>query len=271
MNDIATINTLAERPPGMGHNLPPLSEQIAEETAADKARTDELIAAAATARIETDEDAAKVTTLVALMRSHEKAIDARREERKRPFLENCHIVDGAYSALIRPLVVARAGENGRGGLTAALTEYQRRREEKARREREAAEAEQRRREAEAEAARRAAEEARAAGAGSVAAELEAIRKQEEADALARKAQTIRPEPIRSAVGAVSMRREIAFEITDLRKALGWLVKNRQAEVTQAARTILGKHLQSIGVDAIENGLVEIPGVAARVERRAQVR
>lgn len=270
MNDIGPINTLAGRGIGDNSAAVPLAELLAEEMAIDKARAAELVAAAEKAQIANDGDATKVVTLIGLIRAHEKTLDQAREARKRPFLDDCRAVDAAYGAAIRPLVLARAGADGKGGLGAMLTTWQRKREEEARRERERVEAEQRRQAEEAERARQAAEHAKAQGNGSVAAELDAIRAQEEADRLARQAETIRPEPIRTAVGAVGMRREIAFDITDIRKALGWLVKNRANEITQAARTIVGKHLQSLGVEAVERG-IEIPGVAARIERRAQVR
>ena len=271
MSELA-VNTLADRaPPGIGHNAPPLAEQLAEEIAADKARADELIAVAETARIANDADAEKVTTLVALIRGHEKKLDGDRDARKRPFLESCRVVDAAYGAVIRPLALVRAGTDGRGGLGAMLTAWQRKREEEARIERERIDAERRRREAEAEAARVAAEEARAKGSGSVAAELEALHKAEEAEALARQAETIRPEPIRSPLGAVSSRREIAFEITDLRKLLSWMLKQpMKGGVEQAARTIMGNYLRQLGVETIARG-IDIPGLSARVESRAQVR
>lgn len=272
MNDVAPINTLAQRAPTAGHNsgAAPLAELLADEMAGDKARADELVAAAESSRIASDDDAAKVTILVGMIRAHEKTLDQAREARKRPFLESGRIVDATYGAAIRPLTLARAGADGRGGLTGMLTQWQKKREDEARAERERIEAERRAQEEEAERARQAAEAAKAGGSGAVAAELAAIRAREEADRLARQAGTVRPEPIRTALGGVNMRREIAFDITDIRKALGWLARNRAAEIAQAARTIIGKHLNSLGVDAVEAG-VDIPGVAARIERRAQVR
>lgn len=272
MSDAPAINELAR--PGIGHNAPPLSEQLVEELERDATRTDELVAAAQSSRIASDDDAAKVTTLIALLRNHEKALDGAREQRKRPFLESCRIVDSAYAAIIRPLVIARTGD-GKGGLTGMLTQWQRKREDEARQERERIAAEQRRREEEAERARQEAEAAKASGAGSIQDELAAIAAEEEARRLRHQAETIRPEPIRTAVGNATMRREIAFDIIDLRKALGWLVKHRNGDITQAARTIVGKQLASLGVGEVESaaddGRELIPGVAARIEKRAQVR
>ena len=270
MNDVAPINTLAGRAtPGIGHNQPPLADQIAEEIAAERARADELVEAAREAVIADDDDATKVVTLIKLIRDHEKVIDRAREDRKRPFLESSRIVDAAFGAVLRPLAIARAGADGRGGLGAMLNAWERGREEQARKERERIAAEQRAIAEEAERARQVAEAAKAQGAGSVAAELEAIRKQEEAARLAREADAVRPEPIRTTAGSVMARRETSFEITDIRKALGWLVKMRGAEIAQAARTIIGSHLRSMGVDAAASA--EIPGVTVTITSRSQVR
>ncbi len=262
------VNTLAAHAPGIGDNsgAVPLAELLAEELASGKARADELVAAAAEALIASDQDAEKVTALVALIRSHHKFLDGEREARKRPFLEGVRTVDAAYGAVIQPLVFARGGNNGRGGLGAMLTQWQQKREAEARVERERIEAKQRAREEEAERAR---EAAKAAGRGTLAAELAHLRAKEEADRLGRQAETIRPEPIRSAAGAVSMRREIAFKIVDEKKAIAWLYKNRRGELLNYGRTILGAHLRSMGVDAAQSAA--IPGVEVTIESRAQVR
>ncbi|HEX5320604.1 MAG TPA: hypothetical protein VFW46_15680, partial [Stellaceae bacterium] len=204
MNDVALIEPRA----GIGHNMPPLADVVAEEIAAERRRADELVQAAADSRIENDDDAGKVATLIRMMRDHEKALDRAREERKRPFLESGRIVDAVFGAVLRPLVVARGGADGRGGLGGMLTAWERKREDETRRERERIEAERRAKEAEAERARQEAEAARRAGAGAVAAELAALRKQEEADRLARQAEIVRPEPIRTPLGNVATRREI---------------------------------------------------------------
>jgi hypothetical protein len=266
------INELASRPPiGPGHNLPPLDQQLAEELAGKKLRAAELVEAATSSQIASDDQAGQVTTLIRLIRDEEKSLDQAREERKRPFLDAGRAVDAAYGAVIRPLVLARAGENGRGGLGAMLTQWENQREAEAQRERERLAAEQRQQEEEAERARQAAEAARAQGSGSVSAELAAIRAQEEADRLGRQAATVRPEPIRAALGTATMRREIAFDVVDIRKLLGWMLKQPlKGQVEQAARTIMGGYLKNLGVDAIDRGIA-IPGIEARIEKRAQVR
>lgn len=264
-----TLTMAADRGVGDNSAAVPLAEILADEIATDKARADELVAAARSALIANDDDAAKVATLIGLIRAHEKTLDQARAARKQPFLESGRLVDGAYNAVLGPLTQARGGADGRGGLGAILTAWERKREDEARRERWYLEAEQRAKEDEAERARAAAEAARAGGAGAVSAELDAIQLEEEAARLARQAQTLRPEPIRTPVGAVNMRREIAFEVADLRSALGWLVRNRVGEIGQAARTIIGAHLRSMGVDAA--GTADIPGVTVTITNRAQVR
>lgn len=265
MSDVATINELAGRaPPGIGHNAPPLDEQLADEMVEAIARAEALIEAAKSSQIAGDDDAAKVATLVKMMRDHERDLKLAHDTRKQPFLDAGRTIDAAYNAHTGPLAAARAA------LGKMLDAWEDRRRREADAERARIEAEQRRQEEEAERAREAAEAAKANGKGSIAAELDAIRAQEDADRLARQAATMRPEPIRTLTGAVTTRREIAFEITDVRKALGWLVRNRGNEITQAARTIIGKHLQSVGVDAVERG-ISLPGIEARIEKRAQVR
>jgi hypothetical protein len=266
MSDAAFVNTLAGNPRAViGGNQPPLAEQLVEELATDAARADELIAAADGARIANDEDAAKVATLDGLARDHEKKLDRWHKDRKQPILDAGREVDRAHHKIAEPLAAARRH------LGAMLTVWQRRREEEARRERERLAAEQRRREEEAERARQAAEAAKAKGSGALNAELDAIRAQEEADKLARQAETIWPEPIRTMVGTVGTRRQIAFDVTDEKKALAWAYRSRRNETTQFLRTVIGKHLQSLGVDAVESGNVDIPGVIARIEKIAQVR
>jgi len=259
MNDIAPFNTLA------GHNSAgiPLAELLADEIASDKARADEMIASATAAKIATHDDAGKVATLVGLIRNHERKLDQDREAKKRPYLDGGRTVDNAYSAVIRPLAQIRET------LTGMLTRWQRQCDAAAQREASRIEAERRQQAEAAERARLAAEEARGTGS-SIAAELAAIAAQERAEALMREAEMVRPAPIRTAFGAVAMRREIAFDVVDLEKLLGWLLKHRSNEIAEATRAIVGKHLHVLGVDAVERG-IDIPGVTARIERRAQLR
>ena len=255
------VNTLADR--GIGDNAPPLAELLLEEMAEALALDEELIAAAGESRIAGQDDAVKVTVLVAKIRDQEKVLTAAHEVRKAPFLRDGRLVDRAYNPEIERL------RSTRSELERMLTAWQRAREDEARIERERLAAEQRQREEEAERAREAAEAAKANGGSGIAAELAAIRAQEEADALGRRAETVRPDAIRTAAGSVAMRREITFHIADEKKAVAWLYKHRRSELMQAARTIIGAHLRSMGVDAAQTA--DIPGVEVTIESKASVR
>ena len=75
--------------------------------------------------------------------------------------------------------------------------------------------------------------------------------------------------IRPAVAQIGSRREIVFVIDDLPAVTAWLVQHRGGEIAQAARTILGKHLRSLGVEhAADAG---ITGVTVTITTAAQVR
>lgn len=252
-------NALAESP-GIGHNLPPLGEQLSEEIAPLAVRARELIAVAGTAAIIDDESARKVIDLTGLIDALGKEADAARVERGKPFLEATRIVNGAYRPLIEDLV--RAGKV----LRDMLGVFRRKREAEAEAALQAAFAEQRRREEEAAAA---AEQARKSQ--SVGDAITSLKAQEEAAAAARRAEAIRPEPVRAQLGSLGERRQIAFDITDLRKLLGWMLKQpMKGNVEQAARTIMGAYLRQLGVDSVAKG-VEIPGLNAWIDTGVQIR
>ena len=126
------------------------------------------------------------------------------------------------------------------------------------------------REEAAAAARRTADEKKAGGTGTISDELEAAAAQDAADLAATRAGAVRPAPIRAPLAQVNSRREIEFKLTDSRKALGWLLKNRRTAIEQAARTILGAHLRSIGVDALERDGADIPGIEVSIRREAAI-
>ncbi len=252
-------NALAD-PPGIGHNLPPLGEQLAEELAAPKARADALLEVAATAVIVDDESAAKVIDLGQLIAALEKDLDAARTERKRPFLEAGRAIDTAYGGIIGGLMACRQGLRG------MLTAYNHKRAAEAEAARQVALAEQRQREEEAAAAQE-----RARQTTNVTDALASLKAQEEAAAAARRAEAIRPEPIRAQLGSLGARREIAFDITDMRKLLQWIVRqpmktNLEAEV----RKLMGAYLRQLGVDAVARG-VDIPGMSVWIDTQAAIR
>jgi hypothetical protein len=264
--------------PGIGHNRPPLAELIGDlgpmvvdgvqDTLARYwPRQAEALEVAQSAVIMDSESAAKVVDLMQQMRAIEQELEQEHDRLKRPFLDACRTIDRAFSEIRRPLEVTRHGEGARGGLRGMLTEYERQRQAEAQLERERYEAEVRRLEAAAEAARRAAED------GSVRNELEALQAAEAAAAAERRAAAIRPEPIRSHLGSVGLRREIVFGVNDLTAAVRWMAGKQnplRSQLEQAVRTILGKHLRGLGVDAIDAG-VNIPGVNTAVATQAQVR
>jgi hypothetical protein len=262
--------------PGIGHNLPPLGEQLVEEIAPLHARAQKLVEIGATALIVDDESAAKIIDIAGLMETLEKELEAARETRGRPFLEATRAVNSAYIPLIEQLTTLRLGPMGtdkkrRGGLRGMLETFRQKREAEAEAARQTALAEQRRREEEAEAARRAAELAAVGDGSRLGYELAALKAQEAADYAARRAGAIRPEPVRAHLGSLGTKREIAFDVTDIRKLLGWMIKQpMKGNVEQAVRTIMGAYLRQLGVDAVARG-VEIPGLAARVETQAAIR
>lgn len=264
-DQIRAIAAIRARAPGIGHNRPPLSEALDDELTPHRAKASELVDVAKTAVIVDDESAGKVTNLIAMLGTLERDLDAARLKRTRPYLEAQRLINDRYGELTRLLSTVRQGENGRGGLRGALTAYADRREQEAEAERQRLRAEAEAREKAAAAAREAAEKV----GGKVSAELTALREQDEAERLTRRAEAIRPEPIRTHLGAVNRRREIRFSVDNLRLLLGWIIKQPglKNSIEQAARTTIGQHLKAIGVDGVERG-VAIPGLTVSVEKGA---
>ena len=262
MSDLS-VNTLADRGIGDNSATAPLDELLREEIAPQIEHDDQLIDAARSSRIAGAGDAEKVAVLVALIRDQERILTRAHEERKAPFLRDGRLVDRTWKPEIERLLATRTA------LERMLTQWKNARDEEARLERERLAEQQRLREAEADHARAVAEAAKATGSGSIAAELDAIRATEEADRLARQAESVRPEQIRTAAGSVAMRREINFAIVDEKKTIAWLYKNRRHEMLQAARTILGATLRGMGVDGAQHA--DIPGVQVSIESKATVR
>lgn len=262
-----SANQLVDEMPGIGHNQPPIDELLAPF----RERQVAVIEVAKTALIVDRESARKVLDLEQTIQALDKELEEERERRKRPYLDICRQIDETFGAITGPLRTVRYGENGRGGLRGMLTTWDREERERVQAERERREAEARRAEAEAEAARRIADQGRVNG-GNITAELAAIQAEETARRLAQQAATVVAEPLRSNLGQLSVRREITFTIVDLRKLLGWMLRQHglKAQVEQAARTIMGKYLRGLGVQNVERG-IEIPGVVAGTERVATVR
>ena len=225
------VNDLA---PGIGHNLPPLQEQLVDETVEIEKRAADLVGSADRAIVTDRTTAEKATLLVGMMRDHLKVINEAREARKRPFLESGRTVDAHFNGIAGRLATFDAKGKvvgGPMGIVAdkvdkfrreeeARAEAERRRlAEEARIEREKAEAAARaQREAEERAAsaareaeeriRRAEEEARRAGdraAAEAAARARAEQEKVEADARRRRMEA-ELEARRSADAAAALER-----------------------------------------------------------------
>lgn len=253
--------------PGIGHNRPPLSEALEAETEAWRRRGREILGLAGEALIIDDESARKVSDLAAKCKDLEDELDAARLARTKPYRDATAHINTTYDGLIRPLKLAREGEDRRGGLRGMLTAWDNKVREAAAAEQRRLRQEQKQREAEAaEAQRRAEEAARGGQPGQVNAKLEAARAREAADQAQLRAEAVRPTPIRSHLGQVQRRREILFEVHDLGALIAWLISQPglRGNVEQACRTIVGSYLRALGTDTVGRG-VEIPGVAVRVE------
>lgn len=246
----------------IGANLPPLAEQLAEEAAPLRDRSRALTEVAKTALIVDEESASKIVNLVSMARAIEKEAKEAHDARKAPFLEAGRAVDAAYNEITGPMAQIVTT------LRRMLTEFENKREAKARAEREKAEAEQRARQEEADRLAREAQEK-----ASVGAQLDAMQAQEKADAAARRAEAIRPAPLRSALGQVATVRQKAVKITDLRKLLGWMIKQpmKGGIEAEALRMMQAYVRANVEFDAIEAGKVAIPGVEITIERSASVR
>ncbi len=265
------IAAIQARRPGIGHNRPPLAEQLAEEIAPFTAAAGELIEVAGTAVIIDDISAAKIVDLAGKIRALEDQLTARRAELKKPYQDAIKLIDTTFVSVITPLAVARVGTDGKGGLRGMQTAYENKRAAEAEALRRRLADEQRKREEEAAAARRAAEEQAAAGKSTVKQDLAALAAEDQAEVLERQAKAIRPAPTRGQLGQVAMTRSITFRITDLGAAVRWMLKQPlKAGLEQSVRTIMGTYLRGLGVDAVERGVM-IPGVEAGIEKQASNR
>ena len=109
-------NDLVEAP-GIGHNQPPLGEQLLEETADLKQRADDLVAAARRAIVSDEDTAKRATLLVGMMVAHLKLIDEARKERDQPFLDSVRAINQHFAnirlELAGPDLQVRGGETAR--------------------------------------------------------------------------------------------------------------------------------------------------------------
>lgn len=263
------MNQLAD-PPGIGHNLPPLEALIAEEIMPLRREAEEYLAISATALIVDDASCGKVIDLIGKMRDFHGRLRQASRDLEAPYAAALKTIWETFNPLLNQLETA-FGPDTKSGLRGMARAYGAKKQAEAEAARAAALAEQRHREEEAEALRRAAEEKTAAGKSGIGDELDAMAAHEAARVAARRAEAIRPEPVRAQLGSLGSRREIAFDIEDPRKLVVWMLKQpMRGNLEQALRTIMGAYLRSVGVAAIEGG-VEIPGVRAWVDTSAVVR
>jgi murein DD-endopeptidase MepM/ murein hydrolase activator NlpD len=269
MNDLEQL--LARDPPGIGDNFPPpesLAEHLAEETAALRARADELVLnLKERAVVATEDDAEKMTLLLAMVAEHSDVIEACRVERKAPYLADARIVDEHFGDLQFPLVGnprkkggayaeghARLDAYRRRQEAAALAE-RRRLEDEARKQREAAEAAERARLRAEQAQRDATDKAAAEKARREKAEAElAARKAADAaaqfDARAEAAEA--PQVIHSGYGPRAARRVThKVVIVDLSKALRHALRIDAHRVREC--------VQAIFEAQVRGGVRELPG------------
>lgn len=266
------IAAISGRAPGFGHNRPPLEERLDEEFATLRARADKVLAVAATVTILSDESAAKALDVMAEMRGVEADVDTLRKKLQTPYHSAIAAIGARAANIMDPVKVARVGqpgERGRGGLQATITAYddQRRREQEEARLKAAEEA--RKREEAAQEARRKADEAARAQQGSARVpEATAQKLEEEADRAAARAEAFRapPPPIRSNLAQATRRKEIRFEVTNIRDLLGELLRDAadRASIQEMTETIVRRKLTRAGVAAVERG-IEIKGLRAWVE------
>jgi hypothetical protein len=261
-----------EAPPGMGHNQPPLSERLPEQTAPLVAKMQELVGVASTSAIIDDASCGKVVDLLGMCRAHRDKITTERDTELHPYRSAIAEIKGAYDPIVRQLE-AVIGANAREGLRGMITQYEAKRQAEADAEKARLAQEQRQREAEAEEARRRLEEKRTAGNAGVKDELAVLHAEDEAARLGQRAEAIRPVPIRANLGNVGVNRQPVVEIVDLRRLCGWLLKSPiRPSLEEACLQLIRRWVRhNIGVSQIEARGVDIPGIEVKIERVAAVR
>jgi hypothetical protein len=276
------LNDPALDTPGIGHNLPPLGEQLSLETIVFETHVAERVASAQErAVVATEDDAERATLLLAMMRELYGEIDAARTARKAPYLEAGRVIDAHFTELQSPLVGPSPKQRMAGAygeLHARLDAYRRRREAEALAERRRLEEEARRqREAAAEAERKrvAAESAQRAAVDNAAAE-KARREKAEFELAARKAADAAaqldaraeaaeaPAVIHSGYGPRASRRVVyRVEIVDLSLALRHCLKVDQHKIREAVQAVYDRQLRA--------GVRELPGARIIEDSITQVR
>lgn len=247
----------AQETPGPGHNLPPLDEQLTEETRDLFARRDELVSAVgrAPAIIPDDDWEAKITDVVRMIQVCTRTAETTRVARKDPFLSAERLIDAFFRKVTDPLADAKRD------LERRLTTYKQAKEAARRRQLEEEAAARR---AEEERLRRAAEEEAAKAQTdadlSTAIDTETAARQADANAIAaQKAAEVKPAELtraRGDLGGVSSL-QTYWDFTDLDRETIDLQKLRPylavADIEKAVRLYIragGRDL--IGCRIFEN-------------------
>jgi uncharacterized membrane protein YqiK len=182
--------SIAENTRGIGDNLAPIADLLAEETVELRLRAEVLAEQVGKAECDTEEQAQGCTVLVGMIKEHLGIIEKQRVKRKEPYLQTTREIDAHYGGLAQILVIEDGKRKQVGGplfkLVTLLDEYRREQERKAAAERRRLEEEARLRREAQEAAERAAREAEARRQREAE---EAERKIREAQAAAEKAKS----------------------------------------------------------------------------------
>lgn len=238
------------------HNQPPLTELLVEETAALKARADELIGAAGRAIVKDEETAGRAALLAKMMIEHGKKIETAREERKKPFLDSGRTVDAHFILLRTPLCGADpkklGGEVAR--VVGLVDTFRRDQERKAAEERHRLEEEARKASEAAEAAARAQREAEERERRTAEESARKIREAEEAGRrsgnreAAEKAARERAErdAAQQREEAAATQRRLDAEMEQRRQTERAAELQRQADATKAATIDSGYGVKAVG-------------------------
>ena len=79
------------------------------------------------------------------------------------------------------------------------------------------------------------------------------------------------EPLAPSIASVGFRRVPDWVIEDLPAVIDWLLNEHPGPLVQACRTIVGTEIRSAGVDAVERGELDIPGVSISLVMKTQIR
>src|ERR1700675_1984120 len=101
-----THAVIADTGPGLGHNEPPLSEVLPEETRELSARAAMLIEQAEKSVVKDEETAQKTTLLAGMIRDHISDIDKAREVRKKPYWDAGKMVDAHFNGIAGTLATS---------------------------------------------------------------------------------------------------------------------------------------------------------------------